>query len=225
MEDTTSLLPHSRYFFFLVGPVVLASFWHFFNLSPAELSELVGTSIPSIQSRSPIQCQVGVGKLEGTWINRTIFDDGDPVCCSWDSADLGDMSLKDTRPICSTSTSSKDYSGYISWYGGDDFLMPYSTCDCSKEKLDVIQNYEWAADKEKCQLPNWNAKAFCNSLGQRSLLFIGDSTTAQLSSVVHNYVTWGRGGCASQIFFERSDTLTTVNYGVMNRGLHWATPA
>ena len=100
--------------------------------------------------------------------------------------------------------------------------MPNQHCACTAERMKEIQKFEWVAADAQCPLAEWNATAFCASLGDRTLLFIGDSTSSQLSSVVHNYVTWGRGGCASQIFFERSDTLTAVNYGfITSRGRHW----
>merc|ERR1712113_174976 len=70
---------------------------------------------------------------------------------------------------------------------------------------------------------------FCGRLGNRTLMFIGDSTMAQAMSTLASYVFFGRGGCQTQIIFGQSDTLIHKWLGKVidhkprgyNRGFYW----
>jgi hypothetical protein len=53
------------------------------------------------------------------------------------------------------------------------------------------------------------------------MLFLGDSTSAQLTAAVHNYVSWGSGGCAAQLTHVTADTLVRRKFGASNRGCMW----
>jgi hypothetical protein len=80
-----------------------------------------------------------------------------------------------------------------------------------------IAEYEWVPATFK--LSPWSALTFCSALGNRSVLFVGDSTMEQLAAAIHNFVVVGGGMCSVQLAMALSDTLTGRNYGVYNRGL------
>lgn len=191
-------------------------------------------------------CRAGVPTI-GRWVDSgSKFADVDPPCCSWDpgpgginngagykaprSAALTSSSRalsapSDARPVCSMDTIYGPlYNGAQhgqSFFGRDALLMPSGGlgCRCGVVRAAVIQRFEWTPDS--CSLPAWDSGAFCRALGNRTVLWIGDSTGGQLSAAVHNYVAWGGGGCAHHFVHEPSDTLTGKNYGVMNRGKRW----
>jgi len=55
-----------------------------------------------------------------------------------------------------------------------------------------------------CKLVAWDAQRFCQLLGTRKVLAIGDSTMLQAASVLMNYIHWGYWGasppgCQSQV--------------------------
>ena len=93
------------------------------------------------------------------------------------------------------------------------------TCSCSG-----LASYSW--QPSSCRLPSWDARRWCGLLGNRTVLFIGDSTMEQTYTVLQSFIAWGYRdtdgvGCACQMLFELSDTLVKVYMGHMNRGLHW----
>ena len=84
-------------------------------------------------------------------------------------------------------------------------------CDHKLNTADTIgstgrDKYKWAPSN--CQFRKWNSKEFCNLLGKRTLLFLGDSTIVQAMSTLQNYISAGGGRCGAQIFVRRSDTLS-----------------
>ena len=73
-----------------------------------------------------------------------------------------------------------------------------------------------------CRLVEWDAARFCEAIGPRRLLFVGDSTVEQTASVLMNAVLWdarrrGQQGCQRQIFAASSDTLLGKAQGSMGR--------
>ena len=78
------------------------------------------------------------------------------------------------------------------------------------------KKYRW----ESPELPSWHAKEFCNLLGNRTLLLIGDSVMNQLAVTLMNAVF--PQPCGKQISFGHSDTLLGIKFGYGgNRGLTW----
>jgi hypothetical protein len=55
-----------------------------------------------------------------------------------------------------------------------------------------------------CSLPKFNAKKFCELLGSRKLLIIGDSTLMQTAATLFSTV-WAQGGNCSDNFYSRRD--------------------
>ena len=68
----------------------------------------------------------------------------------------------------------------------------------------------------------WNATLFCELLGKQTMLFVGDSTMQQTASALMSSVTFYGGACARQLTFAPADTLVGRDFGVLNRGRHWA---
>ena len=82
-----------------------------------------------------------------------------------------------------------------------------------------VDRYEWRP--HGCALTRWHAPRFCDQLGRRTLLFIGDSTIDQASAAVANSVSWGGGSCDRQIMYANADTLVRRRFGASNRGRPW----
>ena len=104
--------------------------------------------------------------------------------------------------------------------GRSDFLVHVGGNGCSCK--DWVDRYAW--EPARCSLAAWDASAFCDALGGRSLMFVGDSTTMQAGVVVINAVHWGMwngSGCQEQISAGLSDTLIGVRLGASNRGGSW----
>ena len=96
--------------------------------------------------------------------------------------------------------------------------MGANGCSCKR----WLDPYVW--EPSRCSLATWDAAAFCEALGGRSLTLLGDSTMRQTAVAVINAVhwgTWGGAGCQEQISFGISDTLIGRGLGVMNRGGSW----
>ena len=73
--------------------------------------------------------------------------------------------------------------------------------------------YRW--QPEKCELPKWNAYKFCNVLGKKKVLIIGDSTSNQMAAVTRNMIAQANISdnslyeCTHKINFIFSDCLVT----------------
>ena len=104
-------------------------------------------------------------------------------------------------------------------------LLPISSRACTCHGL-LRQNITHVWKPSRCRLLPWNASRFCERLGKKQLLFIGDSTMIQHHAMLVNRIVWdaqGSGGgahdCAAQVSFVHSDTLTMApQFGRLNRG-------
>lgn len=78
------------------------------------------------------------------------------------------------------------------------------TCDIAEGRYTVnsIERYEWVP--QFCSLLKWNATQFCDLLGNRTILFVGDSTMHQSATTVMSMVTRGGGRCANQLVSGKS---------------------
>jgi hypothetical protein len=75
----------------------------------------------------------------------------------------------------------------------------------------------------KCHLPYFDPAIFCDLLGNKKILFIGDSTMQQTATTVMNYIMWdgnavNHSRCAKQIIFRAGDTLTGKRYRMIGAG-------
>jgi len=166
----------------------------------------------SVSPTLPPLCSVRK-RVTGTWQDRgEEFKDVNPPCCGFDRR-LRELSLPAEKPKC--------VGGSDIFRGKSNVLIPAGGygCQCSEERMRNMVKYEWIPDD--CILPVWDAHAFCDALGSRTILFIGDSTNTQLAATIHNYISWNNAGCSGQIITEQSDTLNGINYGILNRGKPW----
>ena len=164
---------------------------------------------------------LGAGVETGSWRRRaglTYADADVPPCCN-------PQSYMQMIPWCGS-----DYRPAQSGLHGSAYYHGRSTtlarlngfgCTCR----DFHDELEW--HPQKCRLQPWNATLFCELLGSRNLLFVGDSTMAQLAVTVMNMVHWGFGvnattpGCQERIHYGAADTLISRSFGRLNRGWHW----
>ena len=188
------------------------------NAEPAR-SQL-GHRIDSTSSRyrsgrSPqVSCNVdGTSCLDpvgvvGKWVhvgpNRNFAA---PVCCRWVSAEF----RKKKPKVCGTEQANAQfYSGFPSYPQ----QMFGNACKC--EENNFIDEYEWRSP----HLPTtFNPVDTCRLLGNRTALFVGDSTMSQTASTLMNSLLPGK--CQTQVSFALSDTLVGKSFGVYNRGKAW----
>jgi hypothetical protein len=143
-------------------------------------------------------------ELVGTWVldvNKTFAD---PKCCDGD-----DKRYKKTAAYCGHERPGNDF------VGRTDILayMRGRACRCTFE-----DRYTWKSDA----LGIWDPHDFCQRLGTRKLLLVGDSTMSQSATTLMNAVH--AVGCQTQMIFVMSDTLIHENFGALNRGDYWTNP-
>lgn len=80
-------------------------------------------------------------------------------------------------------------------------------CECdqymSPFDADERLKYEWVPDN--CKMREWNSFRFCNLLGNRTILFIGDSTMEQTAATVMSMISNAGASCAPQLLYGRSN--------------------
>ena len=85
---------------------------------------------------------------------------------------------------------------------GDDCCI----CDRTDDTRFVTnrrEKYYWKPSN--CNILEWNSTLFCELLGERKILMMGDSSMQQTAATLMSMITGGNGTCAPQITFGRSD--------------------
>jgi hypothetical protein len=164
-----------------------------------------------------LSCVVGLSEhVPGRWVDTITTQVRDhPPCCGWDS-DKGGNNIDPLKQQCGSKDKLSEWAGtsqYLQAAGG-------KSCTTTCRTAEHIR-WKWVPHAP-CSLDTWSAARFCENLGTRRLLMIGDSVGEQIAAAVHNYVVWGGGTCAGQLFFGHSDTLTGRLYGHMGRGGSWS---
>lgn len=93
-------------------------------------------------------------------------------------------------------------------------------CRClpGTERYQTLDNsLTWSSS----HLPSWDARKSCQTLKNRRILLLGDSTMNQVAAVLSG--AFHEGGCGKNIQFAYADTLIDREMGAMNRGDHWLT--
>jgi len=166
-------------------------------------------------------CNDTSGGIQGRWVPAppgAITDSttrrrdelqGD-VCCGYPNPSKGVCDLEATTD------------GEAVWRGHPDLYTPVTarfSCSCVRQGWPL--RYDWIGQPEVAPRSQWDAKETCALLGNRSVLFLGDSTMQQTWATLMNSLH--PGGCQTQIMFMICDTLVKKKFGAMNRGLHWKT--
>eukprot|EP00040_Diaphanoeca_grandis_P042602 m.7740 g.7740 ORF g.7740 m.7740 type:complete len:297 (+) comp6171_c0_seq2:88-978(+) len=133
-----------------------------------------------------------------------------PVCCGWNFHGYAKNPPSDN---CGTLPMPKTTDGR---YVGRRELLAHvggRGCTCAKEP--ATERWRW----ESPSFPQFNATMLCELLGNRTMMFIGDSTMEQTASTVMNAVF--AAGCQTQMSFGKADTLVGQLFGGQNRGRVW----
>ena len=166
-------------------------------------------------------CSLPSEHINGLWF-ESYQSDASPPCCSWDEGSNDAMCSPNTPVHSAGGFRGPDY--YFSQTGGH-------ACSCSPQQTHDL--FQW--NPRRCILPVFNVTRFCQLLRDRTLLFVGDSTSDQVAAAVINAIRLNFGfpepnlpiekqekiGCGHTIRFAASDTLTGENFGQYNRGKHW----
>ena len=143
--------------------------------------------------------------VEGEWVyvgpDRALAA---PVCCEWLSA-----KFKENEEQCGTKQLQL-HKGEPH-RGNPNFYTQTSGCYCES----FTDEYEWQSPNLLPHL-KFDPIDTCRLLGDREVLFVGDSTSRQAASTLMN--TLYPGGCQNQIISAGSDTLVGLSH---DRGKTW----
>jgi len=173
----------------------------------------------------------GVGEhTDGRWLYKTAGElTAHAPCCDLSKEEQRDTAVCGPHPMPlevhfppSADILPENYHfwDYQFTSGRSDFLVHARGNGCSCD--DWVDHYSW--EPARCSLATWNASKFCDALGGRTILFVGDSTMMQTGVAVINSVHWGMwngSGCQEQISAGLSDTLIGRGLGGANRGGVW----
>ena len=165
-----------------------------------------------------------IAPVSGRWVIKLRKGVSHPPCCGNEAG---------TGPAFPRAHGGKSFTcnrtGISSLVFGDDSRPSLLggggyACKCSRATQRRIAHLSWVPDVPAGCPPllEWDAQAFCTALGNRTMLFLGDSTMAQNAVTVSNYIAWEGGGCKHQLVYGVSDKLVHLPFGAMNRGSHWA---
>ena len=185
-----------------------------FQLQLPELIAPQTVSIKTTPQRPQISCDAsGTSCLDpvgivGEWVHvgpsRTFAA---PVCCARDPnlrKELGQLE------VCDTAIQSDLFFSGSPSYPQQISARHACTCELFNDE------YEWTSPL----LPQtFNPVDTCRLLGNRTALFIGDSTMSQAASTLMSSLQPGK--CQAQVMYGSSDTLVGRSFGVMNRGKTW----
>ena len=200
----------------------------------AALPALTSNDSPDSASMLP-RCRAS-GSNDGRWVRRE-WRPSYP-CCSHDvpNAPKYTLSNNDGERQCGSKTQFlwKHQTGASYAFSGG------HGCECKDPADRGIRGERAAADwvPARCSIAPFSAARFCELLGRRTVLIIGDSTMLQAAAALKNAIHFGAyngtvsedvrtervdevPGCHRQIRFTLSDTLVHKNLGAMNRGAHW----
>lgn len=161
---------------------------------------LLVLSFAASRARNCLLDEISTGK----WIYRSNTTKKAFVCCGWEK----DAWLHpDLTSHCSNSDT---LNKTIYRYGRLDSLVQIGEhscfCDAHHGTMTTIserEKYVWVPDS--CSLLSWNATHFCEELGDKKIMMIGDSTMSQSATTLMNMIVSDtpRGRCGPQLLFNR----------------------
>jgi hypothetical protein len=79
---------------------------------------------------------------------------------------------------------------------------------CKLSPISDRLKFKW--QPRTCELPAFDAQAFCKILGNRQIVSIGDSITAQIESSIRAQIIAGGGDCWRNLIFIRNNWLVVT---------------
>eukprot|EP01040_Poterioochromonas_malhamensis_P001732 gene1732-1838_t len=149
--------------------------------------------------------------VDGRWVfNQSTAMTKSFICCGWDTGDYLDPVVcgPSTAPKAVNTTNVRGNNKYLAQGGGHSCV-----CDTREGTHSVQQRERYYWHPRNCTLPRWSAERFCRLLGERRLLFIGDSTNRQTSTTLMSMIVAGGGNCSDHIYSSRSDNLVSKANG------------
>jgi hypothetical protein len=155
-------------------------------------------------------CQNGL-HVVGKWVFNPNAKKSFP-CCSYEKADYNwNKTLCGSSTMADASVSGLSMGTAFNQLGGN-----ACTCDRTLGRLEInpFQKYSWTANY--CSLVDFDAQYFCELLGPRRIIFIGDSTFLQTGATLMNLVRSQHGNCLENILFAHANHLWQVD-----RQMNW----
>jgi hypothetical protein len=87
-------------------------------------------------------------------------------------------------------------------------------CLCDTDRLAISQREQWIWEPDYCRLLEWNATQFCELLGNRTVVLVGDSTMDQTAATLISMINFQHGTCSPQIRNARNDELYFATHGM-----------
>jgi hypothetical protein len=158
----------------------------------------------------------------GKWVfnDRLTNADKSFYCCGYDENDFqsnttlcGSHNAKETQRVV-FGKRPQEFSHLEYFVGEESHLMQSGgnacMCDRTDEKgrweMHMREKYEWTPSF--CFLHEWNAKTFCELLGDRNILIRGDSTAGQSAITLINMLVSKGEKCQKQITFSWANLLS-----------------
>ena len=144
--------------------------------------------------------------LEGRWYYEPKpfnMRTGVHKCCTWDPG--YNDSLYVSAPWCRVEGNEEPHT-VVATVGHNCYCATYPE-ELGENKAKNLPLGEWIFVHDHRYVPRFNAKAFCNILRDRYVIFLGDSTFSQTAAALANHILEGDGSCAKQVRTFLSDTL------------------
>lgn len=126
------------------------------------------------------------------------------VCCSVQEDDYL------WSPKCSNTSEFDAWFDFKSvMVGKNDRVITAKQNSCYYDKahgrtsVNQVQKYKWVPSF--CDLRSWDASLFCEKLGDRKIMFEGDSTVAQSAITLMSMIQHQKGGCADKVVIAIKD--------------------
>lgn len=151
--------------------------------------------------------EYAVGKWKPVEIGKKSF-----YCCQ--NQDVGVVSSCGSREVLSD--------GYFQF---DELIIASNlACSCdiadnTRTSVNPREKYEWEPDN--CYMETFNGDHFCELLGKRRILLIGDSLMHQVSTVLVNILTAHNATCINQIAHGKASHLFFGHNGPKTFHIHF----
>lgn len=157
---------------------------------------------------------------EGVWklrtdlnYSQTVYSDKSFYCCGSDRNDYLKPGVRTDLCGVKAQVVDRGRNGYVGPGPLPTESFRHSSqhaCDCDeaqgRETVNTRERYDWKP--KSCSLLPWNSTLFCELLGSRKILLIGDSTMAQVAATLWNMIIKNnKDACAKQVHLARSDLL------------------